>query len=51
MDEFEVIEVEDEEVVYLNIFGLPTNKEHAVFKKVYKKSGLIVMYAVHKDEK
>ena len=42
--------MEDEEVVYLDIFGLSTDKEHAIFKKVYEKSGLIVIYAVHEDE-
>ena len=42
--------MEDEETVYLDMFGLPTDKKHAMFKKVYEKSGLIVIYAVHNDE-
>ena len=41
--------MEDEKSVYLNIFGLSADKEHAIFKKVYEKSGLIVIYAVHEN--
>ncbi|ADD08839.1 hypothetical protein [Candidatus Aciduliprofundum boonei] len=42
--------MEDEETIYLNIFGLSADKEHAIFKKVYEKSGLIVIYAVQESE-
>ena len=37
-------------VVYLDAFGLPTDKEHAVFKKIYERTGRILFALVDDEE-